>query len=764
MGKCKSKLVISTAFMIVSLFSSIGISFAWWFTNNTIVSNVTGNTPPSYFAFGDGSEESPYGITSPVHLYNLAWLQYLGTFNNPTDQKQYHFVLDKDIDMKGLTLPPIGTTDNPFIGTFDGGNHLISNLTVSNKLGEDDISKYPSGITSLTGVDIVGMFGVVGNYNDVINYQYDTSKIDISNLYLDNVKITSSNPNSLMGLIFGYIEEGNAKNIDVGRGNIEAASNVKPLSNYNSISKYSLIGDFNETNISWTDKPQDATPPDGDGGWGESLNIYTLARRLNYMFTEGDNITQKIAYVSSSDVFNTEIYNDNQDSSLSYKKSNIQFYLSDNSYLPLNIDEATMIDNATESSKTVSTNSGSLTSLTNSFYSQKKPEIVSSTNTGYLVGGGTPNLSTTWPSLKGTSFKTHIVDHSYLNYSYGSATPSDKTNVDLLTMVESDDKSGNYQLQIISDQYNQGKTNNQLNHTRVPVENFNFNNYDDVREKLNTLLLQDNIYGMSFYRPSTSSSFALDINNTTNANVSILGKNYTNYPLLKTSIMFNVSSGGYLTFIAAGMDNNQVMNNINYSLYNLYKISRNSSTNQIEAITKIENIYKTAEGQYLYNQSSRPANSTLVFNSVWIAKIVMQTSLIYMEIPLFADMYPAEFALGGSIEPTSYPYPRSAYLMYLDLGASGEEGVIPPTTPTTEYTLDSIQFVDKIPSDRSNHATLLYVAFKLSKDQTTTLVNIYFKRDSNELMFYYVDPSSGATITALVATGVSVQSSNTITF
>ena len=190
MGKCKSKLVISTTFMIVSLFSSIGISFAWWFTNNNIISNVTGNTPPSYFAFGDGSEESPYGITSPVHLYNLAWLQYLGTFNNPTDQKQYHFVLDKDIDMKGLTLPPIGTTDNPFIGTFDGGNHLISNLTVSNKLGEDDISKYPSGITSLTGVDIVGMFGVVGNYNDVINYQYDTSKIDISNLYLDKVFVS----------------------------------------------------------------------------------------------------------------------------------------------------------------------------------------------------------------------------------------------------------------------------------------------------------------------------------------------------------------------------------------------------------------------------------------------------------------------------------------------------------------------------------------------------------------------------------------------
>ena len=135
-----------------------------------------------------------------------------------------------------------------------------------------------------------------------------------------------------------------------------------------------------------------------------------------------------------------------------------------------------------------------------------------------------------------------------------------------------------------------------------------------------------------------------------------------------------------------------------------------------------------------------------------------------MEIPLFADMYPAEFALGGSIEQTSYPYPKSAYLMYLDLGASGDSGVITPPTPTTEYNIDSIQFVDSIPTDRSSHPALLYVAFKISKDQTTTLVNVYFKRDSNELMLYYVDPSTGASVSVLSALGVTIQTDNTITF
>ena len=227
-----TKLIIPTIFMILSLFSSIGITFAWWFVDNMLVSNVTGKTPPSYFAFGDGSEEDPYGITSPVHLYNLAWLQYLGQFNNPEEQKQYHFVVDKDIDMTGLVLPPIGTTDNPFIGSFDGRDHLISNLTVSNTISADGITKYPSGIGSLSGVDIVGMFGVVGNYNDAVSYEYDNSLIDIHNLFLDKVTVSSSSTNSLMGIVAGYVDEGNMSNVEICYSKISAGSSVSPINDY----------------------------------------------------------------------------------------------------------------------------------------------------------------------------------------------------------------------------------------------------------------------------------------------------------------------------------------------------------------------------------------------------------------------------------------------------------------------------------------------------------------------------------------------------
>ena len=75
------------ALLIMSFFCFIGITIAisWaWFLNNELVTpDVSGYSASAYFAGGDGSEENPYQIASPKHLYNLAWLQYLGVFNQP---------------------------------------------------------------------------------------------------------------------------------------------------------------------------------------------------------------------------------------------------------------------------------------------------------------------------------------------------------------------------------------------------------------------------------------------------------------------------------------------------------------------------------------------------------------------------------------------------------------------------------------------------------------------------------------------------------
>ena len=111
---------------------------------------LLGSSIGAYFGGGDGSAETPYIINTSTHLYNLAWLQYLGFFNEDKTHlengepvsggdgeidKQYYFILQNDIEMNGMYIPPIGTETHPFLGNFNGNNHVISDFTSSNILG-----------------------------------------------------------------------------------------------------------------------------------------------------------------------------------------------------------------------------------------------------------------------------------------------------------------------------------------------------------------------------------------------------------------------------------------------------------------------------------------------------------------------------------------------------------------------------------------------------------------------------------------------------
>ena len=113
-------------------------SFSWFIRpfNFTMPGDIGGSTEVSYFESGDGSSEKPYVISSPVHLYNLAWLQYLGYFNLGDNINnglaQSYFVLKNDIDMDGIAIPPIGTEEYPFLGNFNGQGYTIANCVTAN--------------------------------------------------------------------------------------------------------------------------------------------------------------------------------------------------------------------------------------------------------------------------------------------------------------------------------------------------------------------------------------------------------------------------------------------------------------------------------------------------------------------------------------------------------------------------------------------------------------------------------------------------------
>lgn len=281
--------------MLVASFMLAGIASttSWFTTRVNIAQNVSADSKAAYFESGDGSEENPYSILYPYHLYNFAWLQYMGRFTTACYFKLSDKLANSDsktLDMTDWILPPIGTTDNPFIGYFDGQGVKISNLTISNDYS--DFKKKPAKITSLENCNIIGFFGVIGNLND--NNAYASSTVDaVSNLELNNVKVKTNVDNTLIGIVAGYVNgpiehvgvSGSETTFDI-KNNATAYSSDS-VSNSN-ISNYSLVGYATSEYMSSTNRIDvESNAPEvvmttetGSGDeWGGSIG-------MNEMFTK----------------------------------------------------------------------------------------------------------------------------------------------------------------------------------------------------------------------------------------------------------------------------------------------------------------------------------------------------------------------------------------------------------------------------------------------------------------------------------------------
>ena len=117
-----------------------------------------------YIIEDDGS----YTVTSADGLMNIAELVNGG-------KSDINITLDKNIDLTGKGWTPIGTSfDNSYKGTFDGGGHTITGLTVTTN------DKY------------AGLFGYIGNAGTV------------KNVVMEGVLITSNNGSSQAGGVAGF--------------------------------------------------------------------------------------------------------------------------------------------------------------------------------------------------------------------------------------------------------------------------------------------------------------------------------------------------------------------------------------------------------------------------------------------------------------------------------------------------------------------------------------------------------------------------------
>ena len=300
----------------ITLFSLVGTALntiSWFVASVTNKEyKLNGSSAGAYFAYGDGSSTSPYGISIPRHLYNLAWLQYLGQFSD----KQYYFELADslttgELDMSGYTLPPIGTESKPFVGNFNGNGKVITGLTVTNDQSEIFSSdKHPDQTqVQYTTPQIVGLFGVVGNLNSAYTGTYDSAVNTIYNLGIKDITVKSSTSNTLVGIAAGYVD-GVLSNVAVNDSSLYTAVNASAITSITDcVSNYSLVGYCTPSRLGEmklrsddADIPTVENPNTVSGGdnWGGSINMqdmYTYLRTLS-------NSAEAYSYVTAETVRN----------------------------------------------------------------------------------------------------------------------------------------------------------------------------------------------------------------------------------------------------------------------------------------------------------------------------------------------------------------------------------------------------------------------------------------------------------------------------
>lgn len=259
----KLSIVLLSALAAFTGVASASATASWFIKRANITpeaSLIDGEAEGAYFAYGDGNVDTPYGIKTPRHLYNLAWLTYLGYFN---DKPQKYFELADNIDMTGWTLPPIGTEFYPFVGNFNGQGYVVANLTTSNQYS-DFGTKHPSKVTETyfntdnnttdNHPNVVGFFGVVGNplsEYDGGTYYKNINEIKNFGLYNTIVKTTPStdsstsaaNNGTLVGVVAGYLDAP-TMDIAVDGSKIMVGNNMSPYIAplTNKLSEQALVG------------------------------------------------------------------------------------------------------------------------------------------------------------------------------------------------------------------------------------------------------------------------------------------------------------------------------------------------------------------------------------------------------------------------------------------------------------------------------------------------------------------------------------------
>ena len=297
------KIISLSVLTSVSLAGAVMSTLAWYYERANLNQEIIrGSSSGAYFAYGDGSADHPFGINHPRHLYNLSWLTMDGYFGTNT----VYFELDPELEngvlnCEGYVIPPIGTSEHPFYGNFDGNGCTITNLTVTNDTSEiTSFGKYPynaftsagtnSAIWPETTPQIVGLFGVVGSISTP-DQAVSTTK-EIFDLGIDGVTIHTISSQTLVGIAAGYLN-GSLQNVKVNNCTLNIGASSGRIAAYNNVSNYSLVGyatapylkDIKKSQFS-LDVPEITHNAGGAGGsdWNASIDMETMYNNLSTLY------------------------------------------------------------------------------------------------------------------------------------------------------------------------------------------------------------------------------------------------------------------------------------------------------------------------------------------------------------------------------------------------------------------------------------------------------------------------------------------------
>lgn len=728
------KKAVHTICIFLSLaFAFVAVTFCW-FSRGELLNfrDDFGSAKASYFGGGDGSsEEKAYVISSSTHFYNLAWLQYLGYFNAAgganNGRLQSYFKLTKNIDMRELqrngtvsALPPIGTEQYPFIGNFNGDGHKIDNVFVSNlmsdlivrpttyKTATDDnnnevLAVYGTTGTTTKAVNIVGLFGVTGDYgvsaeakgvvsgsNEYTNKFKDslslptaatTSGADevyygvmkVENLYTDNLSVKSASSKTLVGLAAGYASA-SLNNVGVYRCSITVNAGATGLSDSAPLSNYSLLGDYNDAVITWNEKPSGGGGGGSGNDWGGSINIYELSKRITYIMNDSMSYS---AYTSVAEPnkfgLNNISYNKyNLPDTSFYESTGIQAYLYNGSYFPLGVNTDTEFSGGEITGK--KTDSGSKyrnwkTATTSFFSDSSNSSEILKNNTGYVTSPATTN--------KQDGTMHYIRDVSTVQNSFGGTT----YDADKLVML-------NYQkgkFVRIKDGDNITRNTALERAFTDTVEASTLERYKAVKEDLSTIFTNSGnlIYTLGWTNTDSSilpGNFTMD------------GTTYTS--LLAPGIDFVVHKKGRITVVFCS-----ISNDTGNKLVSLYKVDRTDGTPK-KGVEITDGIPSSASKEFATNKC-----------------------ILYLEIVVDAGEY--------FITTDTGTISTAADFMYLDIGANagGESGG--GTTPgAAAYTIDTVDFVNNTTDYAANGKFTAFkdVTFNLSGAGTSGVPSVSFER------------------------------------